>query len=103
MGVDTKWLAKHFEEQEARMRLEDELLKVFKVVEHEDGGATYTFDMTDEMSDICGELGLKLLLYCGALDRSPTFVFDWLGLMLTEKQTKEKQQPRKKKDETGSD
>ena len=73
------------------MKLEDGLLEVVKVVEHEDGGATYTFDMTDEMSDICGSLGLKLLLYCGALDKSPTFVFDWLGLMLTEKQTKEKQ------------
>ena len=73
------------------MNLEDGFLEVVKIVEHEDGGATYTFDMTDEMSDICGELGLKLLLYCGALDKSPTFVFDWLGLMLTEKQIKEKQ------------
>ena len=73
------------------MKLEEGLLEVVKIVEHEDGGATYTFDMTDEMSDICGALGLKLLLYCGALDKSPTFVFDWLGLMLTEKQTKEKQ------------
>ena len=88
MGVDTKWLAK---QQEARMRLEDGFLEVVKVVDNEDGGATYTFDMTDEMSDICGALGLKLLLYCGALDKSPTFVFDWLGLMLTEKQIKEKQ------------
>lgn len=73
------------------MKLEDGFLEVVKIVEHEDGGATYTFDMTDEMSDICGALGLKLLLYCGALDKSPTFVFDWLGLMLTEKQTKDKQ------------
>ena len=73
------------------MKLEDGLLEVVKIVEHEDGGATYTFDMTDEMSDICGALGLKLLLYCGALDKSPTFVFDWLGLMLTEKQIKDKQ------------
>lgn len=68
------------------MKLEDGLLEVVKVVEHEDGGATYTFDMTDEMSDICGSLGLKLLLYCGALDRSPASVFDMLGEMLTEKQ-----------------
>jgi hypothetical protein len=73
------------------VKLEDGLLEVVKVVEHEDGGATYTFDMTDQMSDICGALGLKLLMYCGALDKSPTFVFDWLGLMLVEKQTKEKQ------------
>ena len=62
------------------MKLEEGLLEVVKIVEHEDGGATYTFDMTDEMSDICG-----------ALDKSPTFVFDWLGLILTEKQTKERQ------------
>ena len=73
------------------MKLEDGFLEVVKIVEHEDGGATYTFDMTDEMSDICGSLGLKLLLYCGALDKSPNFVFDWLGLMLTEKQIKDKQ------------
>ena len=73
------------------MKNPENLIETVKVVEHEDGSATYTFDMTDEMSDICGSLGLKLLLYCGALDKSPTFVFDWLGLMLTEKQIKEKQ------------
>ena len=76
------------------MKNPENLIETVRVVEHEDGSATYTFDMTDEMSDICGSLGLELLLYCGALDKSPTFVFDWLELMLTEKQIKEKQDAR---------
>jgi len=60
--------------------MSDELL--IKFVEervHGDGSATYTFDMTDDMHHLCGELGLKLLLYCGILNRSPEYVFELLG------------------------
>lgn len=55
------------------------LVEVVNVVEHEDGGATYTFDMSSGVSEICGELGLKLLLYCGMCQVSPQSVFDKLA------------------------
>ena len=54
------------------------IIELTNVANHEDGSATYTFDMTDKLSSICGELGLKLLLYCGALEKSPSYVFDLL-------------------------
>lgn len=61
------------------MKNPDNLIETVKVVEHEDGSATFTFDMTQEVADICGELGLKLLMYCGALGKSPEYAFDLLG------------------------
>ena len=39
---------------------------VERVTEHEDGSATYTFHMSDEAAGSMQELGLKLILYCGA-------------------------------------
>ena len=54
-------------------------IEVVEVVNHEDGSATYTFDMTKNLSLICGELGLKLLLFCGALEKSPEYAFELLG------------------------
>lgn len=66
------------------MKIENEMLEVVSVVEHEDGGATFTFDMTEKMSDLCGALGLKLLIFCGALNRSPDFVFNALRDMIEE-------------------
>lgn len=39
--------------------------------EHEDGSATYVFQMTKDLSELCGEYGLKLLLFCGVLGKTP--------------------------------
>ena len=39
---------------------------VEKVTENEDGSATYTFHMSDAASEEMQQLGLKLILYCGA-------------------------------------
>lgn len=58
------------------------LIEVVNVVEHEDGGATYTFGMSDGVAEIINELGLKLLLYCGMAQKSPEFVFNMLGDMI---------------------
>lgn len=55
------------------------LIEVVNVVEHEDGGATYTFDMSDGVAEIVNELGLKLLLYCGMAQKSPDRVFEALA------------------------
>ena len=37
-----------------------------KITEHDNGDATYTFQMTDKASENIKELGLKLILFCGA-------------------------------------
>jgi len=46
------------------------------VKDHEDGSVTYTFDMNKAMSDECGGLGIKLLLYCGIADISTSEAFE---------------------------
>ena len=51
-------------------------MKVTNLIEHEDGGATIEFDMDDTTAVLAQELGLKLLLYCGATGTNVDYVFD---------------------------
>lgn len=51
-------------------------MKVTGVTEHEDGGATIEFDMDDTTAALAQELGLKLLIYCGATGTDIDYVFD---------------------------
>ncbi|AYP28080.1 hypothetical protein HWB26_gp19 [Lentibacter phage vB_LenP_ICBM2] len=51
-------------------------MKVTDVFEHEDGSATMTFDMDDATAALAQELGLKLLIYCGATGTDLDCVFD---------------------------
>ena len=51
-------------------------MKVTNVTEHEDGGATIEFDMDDTTAALAQELGLKLLIYCGATGTDIEYVFD---------------------------
>ena len=46
----------------------DELstIVITEVTEHEDGSATYTFDMDDASSKKMAELGIELILTCAA-------------------------------------
>jgi hypothetical protein len=39
---------------------------VDKVVEHEDGGATYTFDMNHKATQAMAQHGLELIIICAA-------------------------------------
>jgi len=39
---------------------------VEKVEDHEDGSATYTFELDEEATKLAQEVGLQFLLYCGA-------------------------------------
>ena len=64
--------------------MSDLQVEVFSIEDHEDGGATYTFDMSKGMVDQCVELGLKLLLFCGAAGKSTNFVFDMLTKAIEE-------------------
>jgi len=54
------------------------MIEVSDVKEHDDGSATYTFDMDQESSDLITEVGLKLILLCGAADIPTEEVFDYL-------------------------
>ena len=50
-------------------------MKVTALTEHQDGSATYTFDLDDNTAALAKELGLKLLIYCGATGTDLDFVF----------------------------
>lgn len=54
------------------------LIKLEHVKEHENGDATYTFDMTETARDAILEDGLKLLLYCGVAKVNVEDVFGWI-------------------------
>tara|TARA_R110002074_G_scaffold1153_3_gene6979 strand:+ start:15 stop:212 length:198 start_codon:yes stop_codon:yes gene_type:complete len=57
-------------------------MQVTALTEHEDGSATCTFDLDDTTASLAQELGLKLLIYCGATGTSIDYVFkDILGEM----------------------
>lgn len=40
-------------------------IQLVDVVEHENGDATYSFDLDEESVKLAQDLGLKLMLYCG--------------------------------------
>lgn len=54
------------------------VVKLIKVNEHENGDATYTFDMSEAARDAILEDGLKLMLYCGVAKVDLQDVFDWV-------------------------
>ena len=41
-------------------------MNVEKVVEHDDGGATYTFEMNHKTTQSMAQYGLELILICAA-------------------------------------
>ena len=54
------------------------LLGVEKVVENEDGSATYTFHMSDAAAEEMQALGLKMVLFCGVTRTDIEDVFEWI-------------------------
>lgn len=60
------------------MSKEPFLIKLEHVKEHENGDATYSFDMTETARDAVLEDGLKLLLYCGVAKVNVEDVFGWI-------------------------
>jgi hypothetical protein len=61
---------------EADMTDEVGHMKVTGITELEDGSATIEFDMDDTTAALAQELGLKLLIYCGATGTDLDYVFD---------------------------
>jgi len=54
------------------------LIKLEQVKEHENGDATYVFDMTEAAEKSVMEEGLKLLLFCGLAKVDLQDVYDWI-------------------------
>ena len=52
-----------------------EKMKITAITEHEDGSATFDFDLDDTTAALAQELGLKLLIYCGATGTNLDYVF----------------------------
>lgn len=50
-------------------------VEVTGVVEHEDGSATYTFEMSDDEKDRFADIGLRLALYAGAFGKNTEELF----------------------------
>ena len=50
-------------------------MQVTTLTEHEDGSAACTFDLDDKTAALAQELGLRLLLYCGATGTNLDYVF----------------------------
>jgi len=50
-------------------------MKVTAVTEHEDGSTTCSFDLDDKTAALAQELGIKLLLFCGATGTNLDYVF----------------------------
>ena len=50
-------------------------MKVTGLTDHQDGSATCTFELDNKTTVLAQELGLKLLLYCGATGTNLDYVF----------------------------
>ena len=64
--------------RESAMIDEPFYIGVEEVKENEDGSATYTFIMGDDVSKEVASIGLKLILYCGVTKVDLQDVFDWI-------------------------
>ena len=51
-------------------------MKLTAVTEREDGDVTMEFELDDTTTALAQELGLKLMIYCGATGTDLDFVFD---------------------------
>lgn len=59
---------------------------VTNVEEHEDGGATYTFELDDNAKDKMANLGLEFMLYCAAYELDLQYALDNLKQLAGKKE-----------------
>lgn len=64
------------ERQEKIKEKAEMLIELVETRENEDGSAVYTFDLSEDVNRMCGELGLKLLLWCGVCQIGPEQAFE---------------------------
>lgn len=55
------------------------VVKVFDIVEHEDGSATYSFDLDDQSKNSLCKIGLDFVMYCAAYEMDLQYVLDNLN------------------------
>lgn len=51
-------------------------MEIISEIEHEDGSATYTFDMTEEERRMCVEAGILWMLVSGITGDTPTSLLE---------------------------
>ena len=54
------------------------MIELEEVEHHENGDATYKFDMNEEGAKNVAEIGLRLMLYCGVAKIDVNDVFGWI-------------------------
>jgi hypothetical protein len=54
------------------------ILELAHIVDHEDGGATYSFDCGDGVQKRLAEIGLQFILYCGVAEVDIQDAYNWL-------------------------
>lgn len=54
---------------------------VTNIEEHEDGGATYTFELDDNAKDKMANLGLEFMLYCATYELDIQEALDHIALV----------------------
>lgn len=52
------------------------VVRVGDVVEHEDGSATYSFDLDEDSAECLTKIGLEFVLYCAAYELDLQYVLD---------------------------
>ena len=62
------------------------MIEVADVVEHENGDATYTFEMDRASADLFNEIGIRLVLYCHMADMTTEDVFEYLRQKIDNRQ-----------------
>lgn len=60
------------------------VVKVVDTVEHEDGSATYTFDLDNDAQRGLCNIGLEFVLYCAAYELDLQYVLDNLKRLKSE-------------------
>ena len=53
-------------------------LELAHVTDHEDGGATYSFDCSNDAQKRLTEIGLQFVLYCGVAEMDIQDVYSWI-------------------------
>ena len=63
----TKTLGEKMNEmpQDRQKKIKQMYIEMIELEEHEDGSATYQFDVSPDVSAMLADIGLKALMYCG--------------------------------------
>jgi hypothetical protein len=56
----------------------NDMIHIHKITEHEDGSATFTVQLDDDVREMLASEGLKLVLYCAAAKLDMQVVYDFI-------------------------